>query len=79
MVKLIEDEGLRIHTVMIPRPAEDEELAIGSLNAVLEQAGMGRAEFGAEAIPEEERIDPFLRLHLFPLADMGQEDGGDVQ
>ncbi len=75
MVKLIEDEGLRILTVMIPRPAEGEELAIGSLNAILQQSGMRRAEFGAVAIPEEGSIDPFLRLHLLPLADMGQEEG----
>ena len=77
MVKLSEDEGMRILSVMIPRPAEDAELAIGSLNAVLEQSGMERAEFGAGAIPEEGSSDPFLRLHLFPLTDIGQE-GGDV-
>ncbi len=78
MVKLIDEERLRIRTVMIPRPAGDEELTVGSLNSVLEQTGMGRAEFGAAAIPEEGSIDPFLRLHLIPLADMGQEDEGDV-
>ncbi len=78
MVKLIDEERLRIRTVMIPRPAGDEELAVGSLNAVMEQAGMGRAEFGAVTIPEEGGIDPFLRLHLIPLGDMGQEDEGDV-
>jgi len=78
MVKLIDEERLRIRTVMIPRPVGDGELAVGSLNAIMEQTGMGRAEFGAVAMLEEESTDPFLRLHLMPLADMGQKDEGDV-
>ena len=72
MVKFIDEERLRMRTVMIPRPAQGEELAIGSLNSILEQSGMERAEFGAEA--EEASINPFLRLHLLPLASMGQDE-----
>ncbi|MBI4283580.1 MAG: type II toxin-antitoxin system HicA family toxin [Chloroflexi bacterium] len=61
MVKLIDVEHLRMRPVIIPCPAEGENLTVGSLNAVMEQTGIGRTALDAVATPEEKSTDPFLR------------------
>ena len=81
MTKVITDGGfLATLKVMVPRAAEGEELAVGSLKAVLEQAMMDRSQFDGLAEPQEVpsalglRITPELRARIQDLPSSG---GGD--
>lgn len=68
MVKVIEDEGLRTLIVMIPRPIAGEEyLAVGSVDSILEQAGMKRRDFDGLADSREQEAKPWYAPRLISL------------
>lgn len=74
MVKVLEDEGLRTMTVLVPHPAlEDEYLAIGSLNSILEQTGMSRSEFEGLTDAVEQIPQPWYEPRLISLVDRDTE------
>lgn len=63
LTKVINDEGFVVTLkVLVPRPAEGEELAVGSLRAVLEQALMDRSDFEGLGEPQEPPSSLDLRL-----------------